>query len=855
MSFIRYCCLWSFYLLIGIVHWKTFAQEGAVGLIMEAEGNQAYCPNSILPIVTEFSISDPDTNESPAIYIQIVSGYNIVEDQLQLLGMETLFESSWNPSEAKLSIQSKTGMPVPYSDIVSAVKNVVYTSSNPEPATDKTIAITLGSANYLPSTGHYYEYVFAPNITWKQARERAKLKTYYGLKGYLATVGQEDEAQLIGELSPGVGWIGGSDEQTEGVWKWMDGPEAGTVFWNGLADGSTPNFAYWNESEPNNAGNEDYAHITDISIGNLGAWNDLPNVTATSGPFQAKGFLVEYGGMPGDPIVRNSASTQIFIPRIQGIENATGCEGQALTLTVDASINQLNWYDAPVGGNLIHTGDNYSNTFFEDQTFWLDWDGIGCSLPNRVKIKAKIYPYPVLLEPNLVVEQCDNDNLNDGITRFNLDALAALISQNYTQETFEFYTESDYRLSSKIVNPNTFRNTAFQQQLFVRINTPGNCYEESQVTLKVAASDVSLNSLFEFQTCETAIKDWGSGIEGWDVSLFDTLETEIRLANPKFNSQNIEISFYSSEEDAQLRQNAIVFSAENTLYFMETPYEQTLWARIENLDLNQISCLGVAPVAQLQVNPLPSFERLEDFTVVCQNLDPVPISVISSDDRVYTYQWFYEGTPFPSAVNSQTAVQETNQGGLYEVIATTTDGTNCSRTLSFTLFPSNQASITQEDLTVVDLQGETGSLEIRTDYLGIGDYEFTLYDPDASYQDDPYFDKIPPGIHSLFVRDKNGCGIREISFSVLGHMKFFSPNGDGINDRWKILGVSADFQPQSQIYIFDRYGRLITEISPSEEGWDGALNNSILPQDDYWFRVFFQDGRQYSGHFSLLRSR
>ena len=453
------------------------------------------------------------------------------------------------------------------------------------------------------------------------------------------------------------------------------------------------------------------------------------------------------------------------------------------------------------------------------------------------------------------MEQCDNDNLNDGVTGFNLEALGVLISQNYTQETFEFYTESDYRLSSKILNPNAFRNTAFQQQLFVRINTPGNCYEESKVTLKVAASDISLNNLFEYETCESALKDWGLGIEGWEASLFDTLETEIRFANPKFSSQNIEISFYASQEDAQLRQNTIILSAENPLYFMETPYQQTLWVRIENLDLNQISCLGVAAVAQLRVNPLPSFERLEDFSVVCQNLDPVRIGVSSSDDRSYSYQWFYEGAPFPSVANSQATDQETNQGGLYEVIATTTDGTNCSRTLSFTLIPSNQATITEEDLTVVDLQGETGSLEIQTAYLGIGDYEFTLYDPDGTYQDDSYFNDIPPGIHLLFVRDKNGCGISEISFSVLGHMKFFSPNGDGINDRWKILGVSADFQPQSQIYIFDRYGRLITEISPSEEGWDGALNNSLLPQDDYWFRVFFQDGRQYSGHFSLLRSR
>ena len=129
-----------------------------------------------------------------------------------------------------------------------------------------------------------------------------------------------------------------------------------------------------------------------------------------------------------------------------------------------------------------------------------------------------------------------------------------------------------------------------------------------------------------------------------------------------------------------------------------------------------------------------------------------------------------------------------------------------------------------------------------------------MFDSNGTYQDAPNFESIPPGIHSLYIRDKNGCGIVEIPFSILGHMKFFSPNGDGINERWKILGVSSDFQPQSQIYIFDRYGRLITELNPSEEGWDGTLNNSLLPQDDYWFRVFFQDGRQYSGHFSLLRS-
>ena len=53
------------------------------------------------------------------------------------------------------------------------------------------------------------------------------------MQGYLATIQSREEAVLVGELSPGVGWIGGTDQEQEGVWKWAGGPEKGITFWEG----------------------------------------------------------------------------------------------------------------------------------------------------------------------------------------------------------------------------------------------------------------------------------------------------------------------------------------------------------------------------------------------------------------------------------------------------------------------------------------------------------------------------------------------------------------------------------------------------------------------------------------------
>jgi len=98
-----------------------------------------------------------------------------------------------------------------------------------------------------------------------------------------------------------------------------------------------------------------------------------------------------------------------------------------------------------------------------------------------------------------------------------------------------------------------------------------------------------------------------------------------------------------------------------------------------------------------------------------------------------------------------------------------------------------------------------------------------------------------------------GCETVSQEIAVLGVPKFFTPNGDGFNDSWNIRGANERSNGKSIIYIFDRYGKLIKQISPLGNGWDGTYNGRPLPSDDYWYSIQFEDGRSAKGHFSLKR--
>ncbi len=364
--------------------------------VLIATGNQLYCPGTQMNIVTSMTIIDPDDTGIDAIYIQISSGYVNGQDLLTLTGTHPNIVFSWDAPTGKLTLSGASGQAT-YVDLITAIEDVVFSNFSVNPSGTRTFSITVGQANYLPSNGHYYEYVPSLGITWTNARAAASTRTYYGLQGYLATITAADEAQLSGEQAAGAGWIGGSDEETEGVWKWMTGPEAGTVFWNGGTNGFTPNYANWNNGEPNNLNNEDYAHITAPGVGIPGSWNDLSNAGDISGDYQPKGYIVEYGGMPGDPVLQISTSTTITIPTITSSAAQSSCGDGSVTLTANASAGTVKWYANATGGTPLATGNSFTTPVLtQTTTYYVDAYDTSCTTGTRTAVTATINPIPTV---------------------------------------------------------------------------------------------------------------------------------------------------------------------------------------------------------------------------------------------------------------------------------------------------------------------------------------------------------------------------------------------------------------------------------------------------------------------------
>uniref|UniRef100_UPI00334038FA immunoglobulin domain-containing protein n=1 Tax=Polynucleobacter sp. TaxID=2029855 RepID=UPI00334038FA len=215
----------------------------------------------------------------------------------------------------------------------------------------------------------------------------------------------------------------------------------------------------------------------------------------------------------------------------------------------------------------------------------------------------------------------------------------------------------------------------------------------------------------------------------------------------------------------------------------------------------------------------------------------------------YDFQW-YEDNVAIAAPAGTTDFYDADKATTYSVEITDI-ATGCKRSAMTKI----TSSLQPKTVTATVLSGyfdDNATIEITADPIN-GDYEYQLdFGP---FQDSNIFSNVPSGDHNVYARDKRECNTTAaFSIKITNYPKFFTPNGDGINDYWNIFNLSN--QINAKIYIFDRFGKFMKQISTTGQGWDGNFNTKPAAADDYWFVIKYEEqqiNKEFKAHFTLKR--
>jgi gliding motility-associated-like protein len=549
----------------------------------------------------------------------------------------------------------------------------------------------------------------------------------------------------------------------------------------------------------------------------LGVINN-PNVVGTGCNYLHNGINLSPNtssqGLP--PFIASFFNTEIDI--IKNGESSTNlalCVGDTYTLVsenIPGATYSWTLDDVPLTENnfqlQISQGGHYE--------LYIDPNNGDCAIEGQAFVAFN--ENPEAFDHTLL--QCDEDGLVDGFTIFNLNEANDALTGGFRNLSTKFYTDI---ARTNEVDGTMFSNSTNPQIIYVEvIDDRTGCFTTSELTLSVSVTD-SNNTILPPVCDDDGIED--------GLHIFNLSDADSDIINGL--PPGLNISYFETYEDALLEVNDL-----GTTYTNTTPYNQTIYARVENAN----NCYGISEVT-LIVNELPNIIT-KDITNYCLNTFPQLISlnaaIINDSTNNYTYNW---------STGENTFEIEINEPGSYSVTVTNANG--CSKERNVIVEASNIATF--ESIQIND-GAQNNTITVLTS--GQGFYEYRLLDENNTvykpYQESNIFENVFPGFYTVSVRDaKNDCGIVNDQISVIGFPKFFTPNNDGIHDTWQVYGVSSMFQPNTKILIYNRYGKLLKEISPIGDGWDGLVNGQKLPTDDYWFSVKLQDGRIFKNHFSL----
>jgi gliding motility-associated-like protein len=427
-----------------------------------------------------------------------------------------------------------------------------------------------------------------------------------------------------------------------------------------------------------------------------------------------------------------------------------------------------------------------------------------------------------------------------------------------------------YSLASgaAIANPSAYANITNPQFITVRVaNKVTDCVNTSVIKLIVELEATFASTAFApLKTCDD--DGTNDGFHSFDLTPTNTgLFTEVLGASP---NPNFAVTFYKQEPYLATSPPIATNQITTASYTNTVVGGNSIWVVVTNTATT--SPCFVKRKLDLIVEKLPelNLKSTDNNNTVCINsITNTPMSSIILDSGLklpalvadYTFDW-YLGTSTTPINGKHNSTLNVTAAGDYYVIATSKSplqGCQSAKAGPFVVKQSSPAPIGTPQYFVSNGFGDNQVITINLVGTGFGNYQYSL--DGGLWQSSPVFENVPltETAHIIEVRDISnpnfGCPTDPIlNVQTIDYPHFFTPNNDGVNDTWNVSGLIN--QPLTKIYIFDKAGRLLKQISTSSDGWDGTFNGFQLPSDDYWFTIDFVEQaapRIFKAHFSLKR--
>ncbi|WP_405370620.1 T9SS type B sorting domain-containing protein [Nonlabens sp. Asnod2-A12] len=517
----------------------------------------------------------------------------------------------------------------------------------------------------------------------------------------------------------------------------------------------------------------------------------------------------------GQPIRANFITNTI----VEYIEVGDQCLGSLTNFSLTENVTQVSWdFNDPASGvNNTSTSLTPNHQFTAAGKYRVVATAIVNGLQKEFVRYIRIFDPPLLSSPIDPFTGCDYDG--NGIASFDLNRLTPLVSRLYKGEKLSFYatqTDALNRTNEIDTNISFVNQTPYSQSLFLVVDNRYGCSSTIELSLITKEySPIPNDFILDITVCVD---------QGSNGSVVDLTVIESEVANYYANTNNFIFNYYENRQDAILQRNSINLPS---AYEFNSTNSQSIIVSIIHPD----TYCDLIAVPLIRLNTIEvTVEELSDVYELCSG-DTLNLEV---DDSYLSYSWSNGSTTYQSQFSSY---------GMHSLtVEKLISGAICSSTFNFEIVPTSPPVI---DDIIIDSVNKSVTVQMAS----IGDFVYTI--PNVASQSSNVFQNLEYGEYEISVHEIPDCGTVTKTFNLIGYPRFFTPNQDGFNDTWNILGSKSN-----EVYItsiFDRYGKLLSQVESDEIGWDGTFNGSPMPGSDYWFKTVKNNVVVFQGHFALKR--